>query len=107
MVVRSGAKYYATNRLTPTAAEVRRLYRVRAPIAAVIRVCKDHLGFTGCQARAERAQLHHMAGCLMAFGVLERERQEQPLSLDKLMRQLNFTGRASVLPALERFKSVA
>ena len=55
-LVRYGQKYYATNRLTLPAAEVRRLYRVRTPIEEVIRVCKDQLALTGCQARSERAQ---------------------------------------------------
>jgi hypothetical protein len=36
LVVRDGAKYCATNRLTLSAAEVRRLYRVRAQIEEVI-----------------------------------------------------------------------
>ena len=55
-LVRDGKKYYATNRLTLPAAEVRRLYRVRTQIEEVIRVCKDQLALTGCQARSERAQ---------------------------------------------------
>jgi putative transposase len=69
-IVRYGKKYYATNRLTLPAAEVRRLYRVRTQIEEVIRVCKDQLALTGCQARSERAQLHHIACCLSAFCVL-------------------------------------
>lgn len=44
LVVRYGAKYFATNRLTLPAAEGRRLYRIRAQIEEVIRVCKDQLG---------------------------------------------------------------
>jgi hypothetical protein len=47
LVVRYDATYYATNCLTLTAAEVRRLYAFRAQIAAVMRVCKDQLGLTG------------------------------------------------------------
>jgi hypothetical protein len=35
LVVRYGAKYFATNRLTLSAAEVRRLYRIRAQIEAL------------------------------------------------------------------------
>jgi DDE superfamily endonuclease len=41
LVVRYGKKYYATNRLTLTAVEVRRLYGFRSQIEEVIRVCKD------------------------------------------------------------------
>ena len=57
LVVRYGKKYYATNRLTLPAAEVRRLYRVRTQIEEVIRACKDQFSLSGCQARSERAQL--------------------------------------------------
>jgi hypothetical protein len=107
LVVRYGKKYYATNRLRLPAAEVRQLYGIRAQIEAVIRVCKDQLGLTGCQARSERAQLHHVACCLVAFCVLERERHAQDLSIDKLKRRLSCQGRSFILPALERLRSTA
>jgi putative transposase len=107
LVVRYGAKYYATNRLTLPAAEVRRLYGIRAQIEEVIRVCKDQLGLTGCQARSERAQLHHMTCCLVAFCVLERERHDRQLTIYKLKRQLSFKGHGFSLPALERLKRAA
>ena len=82
LVVRYGKKYYATNRLSLSAAEVRRLYRRRAQIEEVIRVCKDQLTLTGCQARSERAQQPHITCCLIAFCVLERERYARQLSID-------------------------
>jgi putative transposase len=107
LVVRYGAKYYATNRLTLPAAEVRRLYRGRAQIEEVIRVCKDQLGLSGCQARSARAQLHHLTCCLAAFCVLERERCDRQLSIYKLKRYLSFQGRSCALPALERLKRTA
>src|SRR5918999_330179 len=107
LVVRYGKKYYATNRLTLPAAEVRRLYRVRTQIEEVIRACKDQFSLSGCQARSERAQLHHLTCCLMAFCVLERERHDRQLSLYNLKRQLSFKGRSYALPALERLRSVA
>ena len=52
VVVRDGATYYATHRLTLPAAEVRRLSRVRTQIEEVMRVCKDQLSLSGCQARS-------------------------------------------------------
>jgi hypothetical protein len=107
LVVRDGAKDYATNRLTRPAAEVRRLFRIRAQIAEVISVCKDQLSLTGCQARAERAQLHHISCCLVPFCVLERERHDQHLSIYQLKRRLSFQGPAYALPALERLKRAA
>jgi hypothetical protein len=107
LVVRYGAKYFATNRLTLPAAEGRRFYRIRAHIEEVIRACKDQLGFNGCQARSERAQLHHLTCCLVAFCVLERERQAQGLTLYKLKRYLSCQGRRLALPALERLRQAA
>jgi putative transposase len=107
LVVRYGAKYYATNRLTLAAAEVRRLYRVRAQIEEVIKVCQDQLSLSGCQARSERAQLHHIACCLAAFCVLERERHDRGLSIYKLRRALSCNGRCIALPALERLRRTA
>jgi len=107
LVVRYGTKYYATNRLTLTAAEVRRLYAFRAQIEEVIRVCKDQLGLSGYQARSERAQMHHFTCCLVAFCVLERERHDRGLTIYKLKLQLSCHGRTLVLPALERLRQAA
>jgi Transposase DDE domain len=107
LVVRYGAKYFATNRLTLAAAEVRRLYGVRAQIEEVIKVCKDQLRLTGCQARSERAQQHHFFCCLVACCVLERERHDRHLSIYKLKRLLSFQGRSVHLPALERLRTAA
>jgi Transposase DDE domain len=105
--VRDGATYSVTNRLPLSAAEVRRVYRIRAPIEEVIRVCKDQRGLTDCQARSKRAQMHQVACCFVAFGVVERERQAQQLSIDKLKQRLSFQGGSLVLPALERLRSTA
>jgi hypothetical protein len=107
LVVRHGKQYYATNRLTLPTAEVRRLYRIRAQIAEVIRVCKDQLGLSGCQARSERAQVHHVTCCLVGFCVLERERHDRGLTIYKLRRQLSYHGRMLTLPALERLRQAA
>jgi hypothetical protein len=107
LVVRYGKKYHATNRLTLPASEVRRLYRVRAPMEEVIRVCKDQLGLTGCQARSDRAQQQHLVCSLVAFCVLARERHDRQLSISKLKRQLSFQGPSYVIPTLERLKRAA
>jgi hypothetical protein len=70
-------------------------------------VCKDQLGLTGCQARSERAQQHHMLCCLVAFCVLERESHDRGVSIYQLKRHLSFRGRAIVLPALEQLRTAA
>jgi hypothetical protein len=107
LVVRYGAKYFATNRLTLPAAEVRQLYRVRAQIEEVIRVCKDQLSLTGCQARSERAQQHHIMCCLAAFCVLEHESHARGITIYQLKRRLSFRGHSIVLPALAQLRSAA
>ena len=71
------------------------------------RVCKDQFSLTGCQARSERAQQPHMTCCLVAFGVLERERHDRHLSIYQLKRQLSFRGPLVVLPALQRLRRAA
>jgi hypothetical protein len=107
LVVRHGNKYDATNRLMLPPPEGRRLYRMRAQIEEVIRVCKDQRGLSGCQARSERAQVHHITCCLVAFCVLERERHDRRLTIYKLKRQLRCRDRPLVLPALERLRHSA
>ena len=103
----TASRSYATHRLTLTAVEVRRLYRFRSQIAEVLRICKDQLGLTGCQARSERAPRQHLACCLVAFCVLERERHDRHLSIYTRTRQLSFKGRSQALPSLERLRRAA
>jgi uncharacterized protein with LGFP repeats len=91
LVVRDGATYSTTTRLTLTAAEVRRLDRVRAHIEAGIRVCTDQRALTGGPARSERAQPHFV--CWSG---------NDNLSIYTLKRVLSCKGRSCVLPALER-----
>jgi DDE family transposase len=107
LVVRYGANYFATNRLTLPAVEVRRLYQVRSQIEEVVRVCKDQLGLSSCQARSERAQVPHVTCCLAAFCVLERERHDRDLTIYKLEHQLSYQGPTLALPALERLRQAA
>jgi hypothetical protein len=66
LVVRPGATYDATNRLTLPAVEERRLYCLRAQSEAVSRVCAEQRRLTSGQAHSERALLHQMTCCLVA-----------------------------------------
>lgn len=72
-----------------------------------MRVCTDQLPLTGCQARSEKAQPHHLTCGRIAFWVLERERDDRQLSIYKLTRQLSCKGRDHALPALERLRITA
>ena len=55
LVVRYRRKYYATNRLSLSAKEVRTLYRKRQEVEEVIRVLKSQLSLEGCQAGYRRS----------------------------------------------------
>ena len=117
-VVRYRRKYYATNRLSLSAKEVRTLYRKRQEVEEVIRVLKSHLSLEGCQAGYRRsseekpllregAQAHHVALCLVASLIVERERLDCGETWRQRKRQLILRGPQGVLPALERVRSAA
>jgi ADP-ribose pyrophosphatase YjhB (NUDIX family) len=63
-------------------------------------------GYTGEQA-AEDAQAHHMALCLVAYLIVERERLDRGLTWVRLKRHLILTGASEALPALERVRKAA
>ena len=118
LVVRYRRKYYATNRLTLTAQEVRAHYKRRHEVEEVIRVLKSHLSLEACQVGYKRpgaeapgpqlgAQEHHIALCLVAYLVVERERLDRGLTWRQLKRQLILKGPRLSLPALERVREAA
>jgi putative transposase len=117
-VVRYRRKYYATNRLSLSAKEVRTLYRKRQEVEEVIRVLKSQLSLEGCQAGYQRtaatsprpregAQEHHIALCLVAYLIVERERLDCGDTWRQRKRQLILRGPQGVLPALERVRCAA
>jgi Transposase DDE domain len=117
-VVKYRRKYYATNRLSLSAKEVRTLYRKRPEVEEVIRVLKSHLGLAGCQGGYKRAMAdqpypqegaptHHIALCLVAYLIVERERLDQHCTWRQLKRRLILRGSHVALPALERVRAAA
>jgi putative transposase len=117
-VVKYRRTYYATNRLSLTAPEVRQLYRIRQEIEEVIRVLKSQLSLESCQAGYTRptektphsqpqAQTHHIALCLVAYLIVERERFDQGMSWRRFKRYLILKRSQVPLPALERVRMAA
>lgn len=117
-VVRYRRTYYATNRLSLTAPEVRQLYRLCQEIEEVIRVLKSQLNLEGCQAGYTRSteettdsqpqpQTHHIALCLVAYLIVERERFERGITWRQFKRHLILKRPHTPLPALERLRMVA
>jgi hypothetical protein len=107
LVGSDGAKDDATTRRPLPAAEVRRRCQRRAHIAAVIRVCNDQRGLSGCHARSERAPWPPSSGGFLACGVREGERQERGGRIDHRKRRLSGQGRSMTRPARERLRSAA
>lgn len=117
-VVRYRRKYYATNRLTLTATAVRRLYRKRHEVEEVIKVLKSQLSLEACQggytrswkgkaSPKEGAQTPHIALCLVAYLIVERERLNQGCTWRQRKRRLILQGRQRASPALERVRAAA
>ena len=118
LVVRHRRKYYVTNRLTLTAPEVRAHYRHRQEVEEVIRGLKSQLSLEACQVGYRRrgaetvqpqprAQEHHIALCLVAYLVVERERLDHGVSWRKFRRCLILKGSQVAVPALERVRKAA
>jgi putative transposase len=118
LVVRYRRKYYATNRLSLTATEVRRHYRKRHEVEEVIRVLKSQLGLEACQAGYRRpgaeaarprpqVQEHHIALCLVAYLIVERERLDHGMTWCQFKRRLILKGTQVALPALARVREAA
>jgi Transposase DDE domain len=118
LVVRYRRKYYATNRLSLTAKEVRTHYTIRHEVEEVIRTIKSQLGLEACQAGyrrpgaeasrpVPRVQEHHMALCLVAYLIVERERLDRGLTWRQCKRQLILKGMQLSLPALEQVRRAA
>ena len=117
-VVRDRRTYYATNRLTLTAQEVRRLYRTRPAVEEVMRGLKSQLSLEACQGGCTRSwkakssakegvQSHHIAVCLVAYLIVEHERLAQGCPWRQLKRQLILRASHAALPALERVRAAA
>jgi hypothetical protein len=90
----------------------------RQEVEEVIRVLKSHLRLEGYQAGYRRSsaekpcpregtQEHHVALCLVAYLIVERERLACGATWRQRQRQLILQGPQGVLPALERVRSAA
>jgi hypothetical protein len=117
-VVRHRRQYDATNRLSLTARAVRELYTWRHEVADVIKALKTPVSLEACQAGYKRSQStaepaqegvqhHHVALCLVAYLILERERIDQGITLRQLKRQLIVGGLRLALPSLARVRKAA
>jgi Transposase DDE domain len=117
-VVRYRRNYFATNRLSLTAPEVRAIYARRHEIEEVIKALQGQLsleawqaGYTRSYARQrevrEEVQAHHIALCLVAYLILERERLDRGMTFRQLRRTFIVKGQQLSLPPLRRVRMAA
>jgi hypothetical protein len=117
-VVRYRRKYDATNRLSLSAQEVRRLYRKRQEVEEGSKILQSQLSLETCQVGYRRrsaetsrppsgAQEHQIALCLVAYLVVERERLDHGVTWRKFKRRLILKGPQVPLSALERVRKAA
>jgi hypothetical protein len=107
LIVRYGKKYFATNRLSLTSKRVRQLYEFRHWIEEVFKVLKGELHLEDCQAWSRKAQEHHVALCLIAFCVLERERLDRGCTIYRAKRDASLQNRKLKIHSLERLRHAA
>jgi hypothetical protein len=118
VVVRHRRPYYATTRLSLTAHEVRRVDKMRHEVEEVITTWKDQWRLEACQAGYRRApareyqeregvQEHHLALCVIASLVLERERIDRGLTFHQLRRELIVKGLKVPVASLKRLRTAA
>lgn len=75
LIVRNDGKFFLTNDLSLSPKEVISLYGHRWPIEEVFRFLKDQLHLERCQARTRTAQETHLASCVLAYLLIQKERQ--------------------------------
>jgi Transposase DDE domain len=117
-VVRSRRQYYVTNRLSLTAVAGRTIDKERHESEDVFTMLKSQVSVEACQAGDKRVlqkksqakegpQAHHLALCLVAYLIAERERCDQGVTLRQLRRSLILKGLKVPLPSLQRLRMAA
>lgn len=90
LIVRHGKKYFATNDLALSKKEIRDMYRTRWSIETMFRFLYDQLGLEKCQSKSLQAQSAHIHLCLMAYILVEKEKQLTGKSWYELRRDYRF-----------------
>jgi len=75
LIVRNDGKFFLTNDLLLSPEQIVTLYGHRWPIEEVFRFLKEQLHLEGCQARSKTAQETHLASCVLAYLLIQKEQQ--------------------------------
>lgn len=90
IVVRHGAKYFATNDSSLSKKEILAGYKGRWEIETIFKALHSKLGLDECQARKLEAQIAHFHLCMMAYIALEKESFIQKTTIYQVKRSCSF-----------------
>ena len=76
LIVKDGKKYYLTNNLEQTSAEVRGNYQMRQQVEEFFRLLKQEFGWSKCRAGSTQAQKAHLHLGLYAFCLVQNKAVE-------------------------------
>jgi putative transposase len=105
-VVKNANQYFATNRLSISRCEILKIYEMRQQIEEVNKALK-HCSLADCQMRSIKAQANHLAMCIFAYTLIEKESRRIGLGFYKC-RLLFISGERQLANSyLERLRLTA
>jgi hypothetical protein len=87
-VIKDGKRYWVTNDLELTAAQVKRRYRMRQQVEETFKLLKQEFGWGGSSSRKAEAQVAHLHLGLMALCLTQRAAQSRGQSVYGFKRGL-------------------
>jgi putative transposase len=90
VVVKHGDKYFVTNNLKCSKAELLAAYKTRWVIETCFRILHNKLGLGECQSRSLQCQTAHITMCLMSLLILERTKIDSGKTHYQLRREFTF-----------------
>jgi len=90
LVVKHGGKYFVTNDLKCSKANLLARYKTRWVIETLFRILHNKLGLGECQSRSLKCQYAHMTMCLMSLLILERTKIDLGKTHYQLRREFTF-----------------
>jgi hypothetical protein len=107
LVVKDGTKYYLTNKIEQTSAEVKKNYRSRQQIEEVFRVLKQEFGWGRCQVGSVQGQKAHLHLGLYAFCLVQNQAMETNQTIYAFKQALFREQIPTQQEFLQRFTAIA
>lgn len=107
LIVKDGKKYYLTNALELTSAQVKRVYRVRQQIEEVFRLLKQEFGWGRCRAASTQSQKAHLHLSLYAFCLVQNQAIEKQQTIYAFKQDLFREAIPNQAQFIQRFTAFA